>query len=204
MLWTFHCFDPHAGAVLKGDQVATAGHTLSAKEVRWVDVPQMFPQALLQINPLVFRLCSASEMFWTCLLLWNAFIGKGCHAWLGRYQVLTLNICQETVFQLQISVLLNLSSPFLVALLTFCCEKRPVYTVSWGISTKQTRDCCVYHWVFSVGLSLQLNFWWQPLHLFTLCEKVHISMSISMSVIYKCIHIAMGITGSLAHVQLLC
>lgn len=65
---------------------------------------------------------------------------------------------------------------------------RPLYTVSGGISTKQTRDCCVYHWFFSGGLSfaftkvqmipvinhlinlinrLQLNFWWNPLHLFT-------------------------------------
>lgn len=65
---------------------------------------------------------------------------------------------------------------------------RPLYTVSRGITTKQTRDCCVYLWLFSGGLSfaftkaqmipvikhlvnlinrLQLNFLWNPLHLFT-------------------------------------
>lgn len=152
MLWTFHCFDPHAGAALKGDQVVTAGHTISAKEVRWVDVPRMFPQALLQIN----HWCSGcvqcpgcSGLAYCCEMLLSAKVAMLDLAdikyspWISVQKV----CCKLQIF----SVLLNLSSPFLVALLTCSCEIK-VYELNRPGTVVSTTDffqwSCLYNWTF--------------------------------------------------------
>lgn len=78
--WCSRCFHDLiliVGTILRGDQGVAAGFTLPAKEAFWVDMPPMFPQVPLQMNSLVFELCSASRESWSCFILWNAWISDG-------------------------------------------------------------------------------------------------------------------------------
>lgn len=214
--WTFHCFPSHIGTVLKGDQVVTAELILPAKEVHRVNMPRMFPQALLQINPLVFSLCSVSRMSWTRFLLWNAFIGEGCLTLAGTKCSPWISFKEECasckssacslIFPLQFQW--HYSHYFVkrdpcTQWLEVCQLNRPGAAVSTtrffqgGILTlpKVQMIPAINHLINLIN-HLQLNFWWHPLHLFYM--KCH-----TMSLISKCVHWAVWIIGSLAQCQLL-